>query len=351
MTGKRRGIDAPARRAGGLPRRAGTDRDRAGWPTYALLVWAVGYGGLRVHWALGGAPEFPPLGSDLYPLTGWGTVVPVGAAAVLAVALARVDRWHWPLALASWAGSATLVLLCPLLLLDVVGLTIPGLGLPRDPAGILGRVGALTGGLLLAAAARAYWRRCRDDRPALRWIAALVESCAGTGTPRWARIAGYLAVTGCLVRLAAQYAVGMAATPFPAGPSVIVFEVGFLLAGVLLPLALVHPWGRVFPRWVPLLAGRRVPRWLLLGPGFGLGLGLTVYFGVGTGQLAVETVTGSWDPGDGTYPLWFFWVAMPAYLLWGLGLTAASVAYRWGTAGADGRTCDTGGLADVGQSR
>lgn len=168
---------------------------------------------------------------------------PVGAAAVLAVALARVDRWHWPLALASWAGSATLVLLCPLLLLDVVGLTIPGLGLPRDPAGILGRVGALTGGLLLAAAARAYWRRCRDDRPALRWIAALVESCAGTGTPRWARIAGYLAVTGCLVRLAAQYAVGMAATPFPAGPSVIVFEVGFLLAGVLLPLALVHPWG------------------------------------------------------------------------------------------------------------
>lgn len=94
-----------------------------------------------------------------------------------------------------------------------------------------------------------------------------------------------------------------------------------------------------------------MPRWLLLGPGFGLGLGLTVYFGVGTGQLAVETVTGSWDPGDGTYPLWFFWVAMPAYLLWGLGLTAASVAYRWGTAGADGRTCDTGGLADVGQSR
>ncbi|MBF9132580.1 hypothetical protein I0C86_27035 [Plantactinospora sp. S1510] len=345
MTGRRHGVDVPPRRAGGPTRRAGTHRNRGGWTPYAVLVWALGYGGLRVHWALGGAPEFPPLGSDLYPLTGWGTVVPVGAAAVLAVALARANRWHRSLALAGWAGSALLVLLCPLLLLDAVGLVIPGLGLPFDPAGILGRVGALTGGLLLAAAARAYWRRCRDDRPTPGWIGALVTSCAGTDPPRWARIAGYLAVTGCLVRLVAQYAVGMTDVPFPAGPSVIVFEAGFLLAGVLLPLALVHRWGRVFPGWVPVLAGRRVPRWLLLGPGFGLGVGLTVYFGVGTGQLAVETVTGSWDPGDGTYPLWFFWVAMPAYLAWGLGLTAASGAYRWLTAGAGGRASGVDGLA------
>jgi hypothetical protein len=167
-------------------------------------------------------------------------------------------------------------------------------------------------------------------------------------------------VTGCLVRLAAQYAAGMADSPFTAGPSVIVFEAGFLLAGVLLPLALVHGWGRVFPRGMPLLAGRRVPRWLLLGPGFALGVGLTVYFGVGIGQLAVETVNGTWNPGDGTYPLWFFWVAMPAYLAWGLGLTAASGAYRWLTAGAgkedsavDGPVPAVvrDGLAEAGRSR
>jgi hypothetical protein len=51
------------------------------------------------------------------------------------------------------------------------------------------------------------------------------------------------------------------------------FEAGFVLAGTLLPLALVHSWGRVLPRWVPLLAGRRVPRWLLLGPAFGIAAG------------------------------------------------------------------------------
>ena len=108
----------------------------------------------------------------------------------------------------------------------------------------------------------------------------------------------------------------------------VAFEIGFLLAGLLLPLALVHSWGRIWPRWVPLLAGRRVPRWLLLGPAAAVGGGLVVYFGLGLGQLTVETVTGTWDPGDGSLPLWFYWIAMPAYLLWGAGLLVAMVSFQ-----------------------
>ncbi|MDG4785205.1 hypothetical protein O7626_04520 [Micromonospora sp. WMMD1102] len=294
----------------------------------AVLLWTIGYGGLRVYWAAGNAPEFPPLGTDLFPVAGWGAVALVGAAAPLAVALRRATRWRWPLAAAAWAVSVALVMLCPLLLLDVVAVLVPGLGLAVDPAGIAGRLGCLTGGVLLAVATDGYRRRVRGDRPLLGGPL--------TRTPGWAFAAAYLAAAGCLVRLGTQVAVGMDEIPFAAGPAVLVFEVGFLLAGLLLPLALVHGWGRVFPGWVPLLAGWRVPRWLLLGPGFGLGLLLVVYFGIGTGQLAVETATGSWDPGDGRYPLWFFWVSMPAYLLWGLGLTVASLGYwrRTRTAGA-----------------
>ncbi|AVT37085.1 hypothetical protein C6W10_12130 [Plantactinospora sp. BB1] len=314
MTGERHGIDVRARRRRGWP-----GRTAPAWAPCAVLLWAIGYGGLRVHWASGDAPEFPPLGTDLFPVAGWGAVALVGAAAPLAVALHRADRWRWPLAGAGWGVSAALVTLCPLLLLDVVAVLIPGLGLTVDPAGIAGRLGCLTGGVLLAVATNGYRRRVRGDRPLFGGRIA--------GTPRWAFAAAYLAVAGCLARLAAQYAAGTAEIPFADGPAVLAFEVGFLLAGVLLPLALAHSWGRVFPRWVPLRGGRPVPRWLLLGPGFGLGLLLVVYFGVGTGQLAVETVTGSWDPGDGTYPLWFFWVSMPAYLLWGLGLTVAALAY------------------------
>ncbi|WP_460915143.1 hypothetical protein [Plantactinospora veratri] len=58
--------------------------------------------GLRVHWASGNAPEFPPLGTDLFPVAGWGAVALVGTAAPLAVALHRADRWRWPLAAAGW---------------------------------------------------------------------------------------------------------------------------------------------------------------------------------------------------------------------------------------------------------
>ncbi|MFC0005641.1 hypothetical protein [Micromonospora siamensis] len=108
----------------------------------------------------------------------------------------------------------------------------------------------------------------------------------------------------------------------------LVFEVGFLLAGVLLPLALVHRWGRIWPGWVPLLAGRRIPPALLLVPAAVFAVGLVGYFGVGLVDLAVETVTGTFDPGDGRFPLGFFWVAEPAYWVWGWGLGVAALSFR-----------------------
>ncbi len=33
----------------------------------------------------------------------------------------------------------------------------------------------------------------------------------------------------------------------------------------------------------------------------------------------------------GSLPLWFLWIAVPAYLIWGLGLGAAALAYRHAT--------------------
>lgn len=111
----------------------------------------------------------------------------------------------------------------------------------------------------------------------------------------------------------------------------LLFEAGFLLAGTVPPLALVYRWGRVFPGWVPLLAGRGVPRWLVLGPALGRGVGMTAYFGVSLVRLAVQTVTGTWEQGAGSDPAWFYWVAIPAYLAWGLGLGAAALAYRRAT--------------------
>ena len=136
------------------------------------------------------------------------------------------------------------------------------LGIPFDLAGLLSRAGGLTGAVLLGATALARQRQL--DPSCLH--------CSGKGivlSAKWAATGAWLAVAGCLGRLAAQAAVGFDVIPYDAGPSILLFEGGFLLAGVALPLLLIYRLGRVFPRWMLLL------------PGAGLGAGITAYFGVG----------------------------------------------------------------------
>ncbi|MFC7548099.1 hypothetical protein [Plantactinospora sp. GCM10030261] len=301
---------------------AGTWPARVRWLPLVVVVWGTGYGGLRLIWAAGAAPTFPPPHSDVtatHALAG-GLAV---AAAAIGVVLSRI-RSSTPVLVAAWLVVVGLVATAPMLLLDLVGRALPGLGLPWHAGAAVTRLGAVGGAGLLGlflVGQRPLWRSagCRSCR----------SSARGPGTPWWGWIAGYLAVAGCLVRLAAQLAVEFGRTPFAGGASVVAFEVGFLLAGVLLPLALVHTWGRRWPRWVRPLAGRRVPRWLPLGPAFVLSAGLVVYFGVGIAQLAVETARGE-SRGLGL-PLAFFWVAMPAYWIWGFGLGVAALAYRAAT--------------------
>ncbi|SCE68961.1 hypothetical protein [Micromonospora mirobrigensis] len=293
---------------------------------YAVLAWAVGYGALRLWWAATGGQHHPPFGSDLVLFTGWWSVGLCAAAGLVGIGLAAARSWRPALAVAGWAVCGAVVVACVLLLLDLVGLLI----LHPTPAftvgGFLGRLGCLTGGLLLHAAVLDHRRRYRGGCP----------ECGRTGparsdrsrVPGWARAGAWAAVGGCLLRLAAQVAVGFDGVPLAQGASMLAFEVGFLLAGVLLPLALVHRWGRIWPGWVPLLAGRRIPPALLLVPATVFAVGLVGYFGVGLVDLAVETATGTFDPGDGRFPLAFFWVAEPAYWVWGWGLGVAAVSFR-----------------------
>ena len=160
---------------------------------------------------------------------------------------------------------------------------------------------------MLGATALAYQRRL--DPTCLR--------CTGrprpTSTPTWP---AWLAVVGCLTRLAAQAAVGFGSTPYDSNLSRIIFEGGFVLAGVALPLLLVYRPGRFFPRWMLLL------------PGFGLGAGITAYFGVGLLQMIGNVIQGKPAYDDVGLPEAFFWVAVPAYLVWGVGLTVAAYGYH-----------------------
>lgn len=299
------------------------------WMPLAAILWPLAYGAVRVWWEVGGAPSFGPLGTDLIAFTGWSAVSLCAAAAGISLALITAP-WRWQLLFAAWGVSAALLVACALLLLDVVGGLLPGLGVPFHPVAFVSRAGCLAAGILVGAAAEAYRRRWRSDCLFCGRTGVRAGPGQGSGQlPRWARWAAYVAVAGCLVRLGAQVAVGFDSSLLQGGGSLLLFEAGFILAGTVLPLALVHSWGRVVPRWVPVLAGRRVPRWLLLGPAFGIAGALTAYFGATLVMLAAGTLSGTWDQsaGDLSLPLWFFWVAVPAYWVWGLGLGAAALAY------------------------
>lgn len=71
-------------------------------------------------------------------------------------------------------------------------------------------------------------------------------------------------------------------------------SVALEIVAALLALALVRPWEKTFPDWLPFLSGQRAPRWLLLTPAWGAGTllaghgGLFVSFGVLAATGAIE---------------------------------------------------------------
>ncbi|MGW1537761.1 hypothetical protein [Streptomyces aureus] len=305
---------------------------RLSWTAPAALATALCYGAVQSYWASGHAPSFGKLGTDLLVFPKWGAVALCAAAAVLAQALRTVSRQSTALLVAGWAVSGALLICCPFLLLDVVGSLIPGLRIPFDLTAFLSRTACVSVAALLGAATLSCQRRLWGDCPRCSRTGEPVPPNPFAPPPRWAWWAAYGAVASCWLRIMAQYGLGFGSPgplTSPQAASLAVFETGFVLAGTVLPLSLVHRWGRTFPRWVPLLAGRRVPRLLPLAPATGISVGLLVYFGVGICQLVGETIHPV--PHADSIPLSFLWVAMPAYWLWGLGLGAAALSYHHAT--------------------
>lgn len=298
------------------------------WVPYAAVLWALAYGAVRVWWAIRGAPSFGPLHYDLLFFAGWKAVILCVAALAVAVAL-RLATWHRVLWLSGCGVCVSMLAACPLLLLDAVGATLPHLAAPLQPVAFLSRFACLVEAIFVGAVTVAYRRRWRS---ACLFCGRTERRKLRQKPPQWAWIAAYAAVAGCLVRLAAQVGVGFGMMQRPGSGTrvaieVFVFEAAFLLAGTVLPLALVHSWGRVVPRRVPLLAGMRVPRWLALGPASVIGGLMTVYFAITLIKVAIDTFSGAWHQSFGPFPLAFFWVAVPAYLVWGLGLSVAAVSF------------------------
>jgi hypothetical protein len=123
---------------------------------------------------------------------------------------------------------------------------------------------ALGGGwaLLTIRGLRAARHRCETcGRPGARWTTA--ESARRWGF--WATIVAVLCpMPYALLRLTwlLPNPVGFDAAELDADPGIKLFGVGLgvvALTSGLVTLGLIRPWGEVWPRWMPVLAGRPVP--------------------------------------------------------------------------------------------
>ncbi|WP_066285639.1 hypothetical protein [Arthrobacter sp. B6] len=330
-----------------------------------IAVLAIAYGVTGAAWGISGNP-FPVADADAYSTSilfgapqaavGWGLVVLAGAAALLATVTATGDRMNNPpagLRAAVAVMAATMCLVALVLVGDARLLTVLGYipvilatvsydpqiqeAMPRlVDASLLNLLALAAGAVLWVALAvavdrvyRGACRRCGRDEAAVHGL------FSAAAAARWGRAAVLIAVVVPLV-----YAVTRIcwAFGFPLGVDPAIQEDmvsrgmdtsalglgGMALAGAVLTMGLVQRWGEVFPRWVPGLAGKRVPISLAVIPATSVAIAVI--------PASVTMIMMAGMPSGGIVPAFSptNWAPFgPAFLwpLWGVALAAAALAY------------------------
>jgi hypothetical protein len=301
------------------------------WARPVAATWLIAYVLTHVWWATTGEPQFLN-GHESYFPGGWVPVA-LGAAAVAGCVTAWAPgRSGWPetahhllAGLTAVAGAALCVysFLFPVLLVSLlfVGLE-PGL-----VASLLATGGGVAGGVLCLIVAARERRLAVHPCDSCGRVHGVSPESRADPAPGWAFAGAYVAVAGFVMRigvwlndvLAGRWPSADTNADGPSLTALVVFVVLMSLAGTLLPLALAHRWGRIWPAWTGPLQGRPVPRWLVLGTGLFVGGSLTAYFGI-AGMTA-------WIRGEFGGPFLPLLLEMVGYTLWGAGLLVASASY------------------------
>jgi D-alanyl-D-alanine dipeptidase len=303
------------------------------------LFWAMAYAGFGLICALKGIHLFPHGGALGPSASGWA-VTAVGTLAALVCA--AVSRYGLRPALRTllWTVCGLAGLAAFSLLMDVITLMF-GQGVDGWAAAA-NRALAAAGALLSAATAR-------SDRP-LPVASAAVP--APSAAPRPVQLAAWVGTAGFLPYVAMKqiWAFGGTFAGTSGSEMRVISErngasgiwltleswgldATMLLAalGVFLLWGLVRPWGQVFPRWTPLLRGRRVPRWLPLAPSLIGAATLAPYGVLGVSYAALATMdVVSIRSGDFPTPqdaLLVTWIGMAAFAVYGCALMVGARSY------------------------
>lgn len=335
------------------------------WLAAATAVFAALYAVTGTFVGLSGRP-FPVGDGDPYSmallhdapesLLGWALTALAGAAALLAALLAATAtrKRAFPglraatTAMAAVLGLTALVLVGDARLLSVLGY-IPVIlvkasydpqiqqALPRlvDPAQV---------NLLALAAGAALWLllAVAVNRKARNACTRCGRSGRTAGGPfsrdaavRWGRVATVVAVLAPLPYAATRicWALGL---PLGVEPGILdgmqtqgmdtsaLGLGGMAVLGSVLTLGLIQRWGEAFPRWIPGLAGKRVPISLAVVPASSVAMAII--------PASATMLMMAGLPSEGTIPGFSLsnWAPIgPAFLwpLWGVALGAATMAY------------------------
>ncbi|MUL40498.1 hypothetical protein FZ103_04775 [Streptomonospora sp. PA3] len=351
------------------PPAGGGPRGRGRWAPAAAVLWSTAYACAALYWALSGR-GFPfadvqhlsiaPLAARFGEGPAWAAVVAAGLpAAAAGAAMLSGTRAGRPLLVAAGTAVSALLLfgMTDVLLLQAVGYvpySVVGLLTGSEVGaafletvfswGMLHRVACLAGGFLWAVATVAYARssadrclRCGRGEASRTWT-------APRSAARWGRAAVLVAVVPPLLYATTRFAwalgvplgisreflrEGQQSGMWVAGA----FLAGFAVVGAVLTLGLIQRWGEVFPRWMPGLAGRRVPVALAVVPA-SLAAVLLIVGGFamlsGYAEMVASNTTGGEQDAIGGL------VALSGGLfpVWGAALAAAALAYHLRRRGA-----------------
>ncbi|MGW4947178.1 hypothetical protein ACWEOZ_36960 [Actinoplanes sp. NPDC004185] len=304
--------------------------------TAACVVFVVGEVALRLSWIAGGrwgytACDRTDLGDHpaggcgadqvaTVPFAaGWGAL---GLCVALAVLIAYAHRWK---AAVTWVAAVILLVLAfPLHLLFEIPAGVAGR--PTDWRDIGGRVALLAGGIAFAGLANVVGPPGGPPPTEFRPV------------PGWARRWAYVAVALPIVGWAVPHGLWVLGVPFgiseqelrsaDAGLSTatgVAITVVPPLAGLLV-LGLVQRWGQQFPRWVPVVGGRRVPRLLAVLPAGTVAVALVTYGVLSFGVFAGQVLDGqqSWAQ---VRTGWATVATLLVFLSWGVAVGVTTAGY------------------------
>lgn len=243
--------------------------------------------------------------------------VAVGLAGALTALAARcLPGYRWP-AVPALVLSFVLILVVPdvRVIQNFAYLSFGYTGL--WDFGLAAMLVSMAGGLLWALTALAQLTRGQSVPASLPdpwWGAAATYAAAALALPypivriAWSLgvplgvPAGYVVDMGMAERLGIFFVLG-----------------GLPVAGAILTVGLIRPWGEVFPRWIPVLRGRRVPIWFAVAPG--------VWAAALISQAGLRLAGGVRELGEITWDSWGLGLPGLFFLPWGLALAAAVYAY------------------------